>query len=188
MILQHPLFDDIRATRPRLPESFSRAESTSISFRRGVRSITRTRWEKIPLGEDYRRRWIAAMVPVQSWKCMMPVAGIARTIDTGLKVLVQEDYETAIAPVHSPGRAIAAGGVVALAVVILVILAMWGVVMRAMREIRRPKNRNPASIHSIPRTDDTGLASPCTAPRRKSRGAGRGSGAEEERAREPERT
>jgi eukaryotic-like serine/threonine-protein kinase len=159
MILQHPLFDDIRATRPRLPESFTARRVDLDQFDDGGSINYLDPLGEDPLGSDYQRRWIAAMVPVL---LEMHDAGLESpvVIDTGLKVLVQEDYETAIAPVHSLGERLLREGLLALAIVILVILAMWGVVLRAMRENLGTPKKPKFGVEPTPFHELSTLASP----------------------------
>ncbi len=159
MILQHPLFDEVRAERPRLPESFSARRVELGDFQEGGTTSYQDPLGEDPLGEDYRRRWIAAMVPVK-----LDVhdgrSGKLEVVDAGLKVIVQEDYLTAIAPVHSLGQRLLREGFLALSVVILVILAMWGVVIRAMRENAATLKKGRRTGDATPFHDLSTLASP----------------------------
>jgi eukaryotic-like serine/threonine-protein kinase len=190
MILQHPLFDDIRATRPRLPESFTARRVALDQFVSGGSVHYQDPLGEDPLGADYRRRWIAAMVPVVL-EVHDPSLESPELIDTGLKVLVQEDHVTALAPVHSLGQRLVREGLLALAMVILVILAMWGVVMRAMRESSAATQKRKSGVEPTPFHELSTLASPRRTPRPTAKNAvaaGRGSGAEEDDEHvEPER-
>ncbi len=133
MILQHPLFDEIQGKQNRLPDSFSGRRVKLSQFLDGGS----TNYED-PLGDDekggsYRKRWIAAIAPV-TLETRRASDGQRLDVDTGLKVVVQEDYEEAVEPVRNLGVRLLREGVLAFVVVVLVILAMWGIVLRAMRD------------------------------------------------------
>ncbi|MBM4000714.1 MAG: serine/threonine protein kinase [Planctomycetes bacterium] len=133
MILQHPLFDELHKTQDRLPDSFSGRRVRLSQFMNGG-----SRNYEDPLGEesagaDYRKRWISAIAPVML-ETRRETDGGRIVTDTGLKVVVQEDYEGAIQPVRDLGVRLLREGLMALGVVVAVVLTMWTIVLRAMRD------------------------------------------------------
>ena len=156
IILQHPLFQ----VRP-----------PAESFRVPPAQLDRIRTEPVydyqdplaaaPGGEIYRGDWITAMVPVRLPSRSQKTNNQRR--DTDLLVLVQVNASTATAPVHQLGRRLAADALAALGVVILVVLALWGVVFRISGERRgawgiRPRippeptpSRNLTTLPATPR-------------------------------------
>jgi hypothetical protein len=98
-----------------------------------------------PGGEIYRGDWIAATVPVSLPSRNQKANGQRQ--DTDLLVLVQVSAAAATAPVHQLGRRLAFDAMSALAVVVLVVLALWGIVFRISGERGGPwgpKSRSPA--------------------------------------------
>jgi hypothetical protein len=79
-------------------------------------------------GEAYRGDWIAATQPV-GLPSRNPMHNGQRH-DTDLLVLVQVSARAATSPVNQLGRRLALDAAAALAVVVLVVIALWGVVFR----------------------------------------------------------
>lgn len=71
--------------------------------------------------------------------------------DTGLKVIVQEDYESATLPVHDLGRRLVREGAMALGVVLLVIVVMLLIVFREMRDMPVRARTTTGPMDSTPR-------------------------------------
>jgi hypothetical protein len=145
-IMQHPLFDAIleRPGEKRLPERFGeyRVPLDEVS------DPTENRHNgdglviyRDPLAEDpegkarYDRKWIAARADVH----LLPQGQIesADPEHTGLIVLVQEDYEAAVAPVHLLGPQLVWIGIVALAAVVIVVTVQWYFVVRLLNHRSR---------------------------------------------------
>ena len=76
-------------------------------------------------------------------------------LDTGLVVLVQEDYDLAASAVHQLGDSLLKQGIVALSSVVLLVVALWYSVARALGDpneaIRRQGGVRPSqtTIHSM---------------------------------------
>lgn len=125
-ILQHPLFAQILARQSALPESLrtKRVPDEIIHGQPG-------QFYRDPLAGEpeaqsrFDRRWIAAAAPVKL---------IGNGADTGLVVLVQEDYAAVIRPVEELGARLMREGVIALVVVLLASAALWLFVIRILRE------------------------------------------------------
>ncbi|MCO6457873.1 MAG: protein kinase [Pirellulaceae bacterium] len=129
MILQHPLFNRILRDSESLPDRFTGPEYRVPldSFQGGITNAYRDPMSGDELGADYRRSWVAAKVPVLLQRRN---GEEAQGLDTGLVVVVQEDYESALVPVRDLGRRLVREGVSALAVVIGVVFVLWFFVLR----------------------------------------------------------
>lgn len=148
VILQHPLFEKVLETEASLPKEFSDSryhvkldKDLGIRGSEARRHIYKDPLGKAPGGKEFDRDWIAATVPVTMYRGRRNSEGSRPEIDTGLIVLVQEDHEAAIAPVHQLGEVLVREGVVALAIVISVIMALWFFVVRFMSSGRLPGSK-----------------------------------------------
>ena len=73
-----------------------------------------------PEGQDYRQRWLAQMEPVRMGDR-----------DTGLIVIVQEAYDTAIGEtLQVLTRGLVRSGAIALALIVLVMASLWAMAKR----------------------------------------------------------
>lgn len=127
IVLQHPLFqsqapaEDFRVT----PAQLERMRTEPVyDFRDPVAAA--------PGGEIYCGDWIAATVPVNLPSRNQEANGGRQ--DTDLLVLVQISAAAATAPVQQLGRRLAFDALAALTVLVLVVLALWGVVFRMSGE------------------------------------------------------
>ncbi len=109
-----------------------------------------------PAGADFRQNWIAAKRDVR----LSPSEANGGTLsgselDTGLVVLVQEDYDAAAGLVHQLGDSLFKQGVVALCSVVVLVVILWYSVARALGDpneaIRRQGGVKPplTTIHSM---------------------------------------
>jgi len=155
VILQHPLYDQMLQTRDALPARFSRYRVSLDQWR----SEEVVRYQD-PLREDqagaaYAQDWIAARADVLLRPAAHDAGQEMSGRDTGLVVLAQESYREAAAPVHQLGRRLAREGLVALAVVVAVVIVLWYVVARSMREhhasamATAASTSTPSSLHSM---------------------------------------
>ncbi len=157
VILQHPLFTSIRASGDRLDTDFS----TSPEYRVPLDNWNEQRLYQDPLGRHpkgaaFKRKWIAAKREVRLDPMEQGLLS-KRPIDTetGLIVIVQENYDVAATPVHQLGSALVFRGVLALAVVFLVVIVLWYFVARALNGraavVRRKGRYHPShsTIHSM---------------------------------------
>ncbi len=83
---------------------------------------------RAPGGEAYRGDWIAATQPIRLPSRNQMHNG--QRNDTDLLVLVQVSARAATSPVNQLGRRLALDAAAALAVVVLVVIALWAVVFR----------------------------------------------------------
>ncbi len=122
VVLQHPLFDKLLEHNPKLPDRFK-------NYRLHAKDLPATAHRQKhyadPMAVDaeggqFDRRWLARMEPVR-----------VRGQETGWFVIVQEDYETAIEATLNKLRGGLLGyGLVALALVALVMAGLWGMAKR----------------------------------------------------------
>jgi hypothetical protein len=137
-VLQHPLFQ-VRAP--------------AQDFRVPPAQLNRIRTEPVydfrdPLaeaadGQAYRDDWIAATQPV-SLPGRSPERNGQRP-DTDLLVLVQVNAAAATAPVHQLGRRLALDAMAAFGVVVMVVIALWGIVFRISGDRSGLWGRKPSS-------------------------------------------
>jgi len=166
MVLQHPLFDG----RDRLPDRFS---EYLVKISKDESLYTD------PMGQDsegkaYDRVWIVAQSPVllaRRLRAAEAGAGTgagdqsAETEQSGLTVLVQEDYEEAISPIRLLGEKLMQEGLVALVLFLLVVIGLWAFVSRVMGEAASTGiGAAGARTTSAPMFDLTTLARPDDKP------------------------
>lgn len=146
-LIQHPLYGQMR-------KILTKEEFTQF--------LVRSREEKVPLpenplemkplyrdplgaldeGKAYERQWIACAQPV------LRDAGAAnRSVDSGLVVIVQEDYASGMETVSRLGTRLLWGAAIAISLVAATIIALWLLVLRMLREPspHRPTARNSTS-------------------------------------------
>jgi len=139
-ILQHPLFEKLLSQNDSkvLPARFGRYHvDLDKHFGDGRKPVTEY---EDPLGKDeeggqYNKRWIAARRDVRLVRGVDD-EGNPRSIDTGLVVLVQEDYEAAVEPVHRLGPQLVRLGLVALGAMVAVVTLQWYFVVRLLSQRR----------------------------------------------------
>lgn len=156
-ILHHPLYEQIAETTNRLPkEFFEKRVPAEVMSGKAKPQGTGGNYAD-PLGEHplgagkFNRPWLAVAAPVK-----LPDASQK---DTGLMVLMQEDYRRVISPVQQLGRRLVQEGLTALAVVVVLSIGLWWFVIRLFRE-PRPTIRvpTPSSTQSTPLHDVPTLA------------------------------
>jgi hypothetical protein len=147
MILQHPLFDELLQSqgqnshqKTKLPEHFT-SDAYRVALDKLDESATGEYYD--PMGQDasgqmYSKPWVAAKAPVHLQR-----RGPQRSqdVDTGLVVLVQEDYRSALVPVRALGHRLVREGVWALLGVVCVVCILWYFVLRALGRSGRPRSR-----------------------------------------------
>ncbi len=98
-------------------------------------------------GEIYRGDWIAATQTV-SLPDRSP-QGNGQRHDTDLLVLVQVKAAAATGPVQQLGRWLALDAAAALGVVVMVVMALWGIVFRISGERIGPWARKPSNLTDL---------------------------------------
>lgn len=139
MVLQHPLFDEILGREGRLPDHFqdyriaatelppvfdgkTPPPSAAVDFRDPL--------ARDPLGTAYDRRYLAQQAPVKLKRADADVSEM-----TGWLVLVQEDYESALArPLQEMRNKFFQFGLIAAGMVMVILLGLWTLALRLLRE------------------------------------------------------
>jgi serine/threonine protein kinase len=157
VILQHPLFERLLKQQRNLDAEFS----TSPRYRVPLDTMRDGEIYLDPLGqhddgEDFRQNWIAAVRPVRLAPTDSHGSSAARgEQDTGLVVLVQEDYDLAASAVHQLGDSLLKQSILALSSVVLLVVALWYSVAKAMGDPNDAVRRHgglraaPTTIHNM---------------------------------------
>ncbi len=155
-ILHHPLYEQIQASKGKLPkELFEKRVPTEMMHGETRNNQAGGNYQD-PLGEHelgakYKRPWIAVAAPVK-----LPDASQA---DTGLVVLMQEDFRRVISPVQQLGGRLLREGLIALTAVVLLSVGLWWFVIRLFREPRQTiRTSTLGSSQSTPLHDVQTLA------------------------------
>jgi len=126
MILQHPLFNRWLSKNDKIPGRFQnyRLASEDLPATAERMHDYRDPLAADPEGEPYERHWMARIEPVT-----------VRGKDMGWAVIVQESYDTAIGSTLAGLRSALVGyGLAAVAMVVLVLAAVWGLAFRLLHE------------------------------------------------------
>jgi hypothetical protein len=153
MILQHPLFDEFLVQNRKLPEHWKdyRLSPSDLPTRPEKMRNYRDPLAADPEGQAFERHWLARMEPVY-------VAGR----DVGWGVIVQESYDATIgSALVDLRRGLIRSGAAAVAMIVLVLLAMWGLALRLLHgatPLRRSLVPGQPSERSATATTPTGTA------------------------------
>jgi serine/threonine protein kinase len=143
-ILQHPIFDQLLDSSPRLPDRIT--EKRIVFDADGSLSTANYTdpFEEEPEAVGLHRNWLAATARV-------PGFGDASPDDSGLVVLFQEDKARVIAPVKNISEAMLRLGAGALGVIAVVSVGMWLLAVGPLRGPRlRPSSNAPSGESSSP--------------------------------------
>lgn len=134
VILQHPLLTKMIAEHSVLNREFSTDPRYRVDLDRLTADpLYHDPLGNHPLGHAYKRRWIAAISHVALEGDPLDKERVPTDdLDTGLVVLVQENYELAAAPVLQLGDSLGRQAVFALSLVVLLITLLWLAVARAL--------------------------------------------------------
>jgi hypothetical protein len=153
MILQHPLFDEFIRANQRPPEHLKnyRLGPADMPMTPETMRDYRDPLAAAPEGRAFDRHWLARVEPVR-------VAGQ----DVGWGVIVQESYDTTIGSALADLRnGFIRSGAAAVAMIVLVLLAMWGLAFRLLHgstPLRRSLVPGQPSERSATATTPTGTA------------------------------
>jgi hypothetical protein len=143
-ILQHPFFDQLLPTSPRLPD---RITEQRIAFDADGNLSTADYidpFQEEPEAVGLNRHWLAAAARV-------PGFGDGAPDDSGLIVLFQEDKARVIAPVKNISEAMLRLGAGAIGVIAVVSVGMWLLAVGPLRGPRlRPSSRAVGGDSSSP--------------------------------------
>jgi serine/threonine protein kinase len=108
---------------------------------------------RAPEGTAYAKDWIAAKAPVLQ-KVRVAGSGDFKSVETGLFVIVQEDYQSVIGPVEQLDKFLLRQGILALTGVVLVVFVLWYFVFRMLNN-----QRNSGTFRSTARSTSPSLHS-----------------------------
>ncbi|MDG2381712.1 MAG: serine/threonine protein kinase [Pirellulaceae bacterium] len=156
VILQHPLFTEILARNETLDTEFS----TNEAYRIPLDALDDSNIYRDVLGQhregaNFDQDWIVAKREVQLDPNALNTTGSPIDTDTGLVVIVQENYQNATQPINQLGHSLLVSGLLALGVVVLVVFIIWFLVARALRDPNENVRRNglfrssTSTIHSM---------------------------------------
>ncbi len=148
VILHHPLFTRVFQEEKKLPDRFVKYRAPLDQLAEGSHYYEDPLGRDEEFGSDYRRPWIAARQEVVLNNQQDVDQGPAAK--TGLLVLVQEDKESALLPIHGLSRQLVREGGFALAVILLVVFLLWYFVLRVLGEptvARRLARSTGSSLH-----------------------------------------
>ncbi len=156
VILQHPLFTEILARNETLDTEFSTNEAYRVPLDLLDKSnIYRDVLGQHQEGASFDQDWIIAKQEVQLDPNALNTTGSPIDTNTGLVVIVQENYENATQPINQLGYSLLISGLLALGVVVLVVFMIWFLVARALRDPNEAIRRNgifrssTSTIHSM---------------------------------------
>ena len=120
VILSHPLFEKYKDAK--LPDHFVNYRVTPAHLQ--AIDYYRDPLAAAPEGADYRKLWLARREPVN-----------VRGEDIGWWIIVQQGYDRAIGQtLNSLRRQLVLFGLAALVMVLVVVIGLWGLAMRLLRE------------------------------------------------------
>jgi hypothetical protein len=157
-ILQHPLFNEILSRNKSLPDDINNYRVPLSELPTADEAVTEVTLYRdpvagipgVPEAQEFDRKWIAASAAVR-----LSATGSASALDTGLVVLVQEDYDLAAEPVEKLGRDVLHYGLLALLMILIVGVFLWYLVTRALRDPNEALRRSgvpttrPSSLQSM---------------------------------------
>jgi eukaryotic-like serine/threonine-protein kinase len=158
-ILQHPLFTKIAREGGKLPEELLTMRVPQEMLDSPTGRLYSDPLGQHLLGKDYDLHWIAAVAAVRA-PSIPGVAYDPKTADTGLDVLVQSDYDQAIAPVRQLSQRLLRNIVLMLAVVIIAGVGVWALALRVFREPKRPPAEPSTGEHPTPLHNMEALSAP----------------------------
>jgi hypothetical protein len=151
LVLQHPLFEELLAQNTPLPEEFGEAR-VSLDDANGDQAKPQSDYRdplgKHKLGQAYAGRWIMAKAPVKRRDGPPDASGDPTLMPTGWVVLVLEDHNTVIKPVHNLGDSLVRQGVQGLVAVAVTIATLWYLVVRWMGESNAAAAKRGSSANS----------------------------------------
>ena len=159
VILQHPLFDQLAATRTGDASHFRIDKNQLLHIQTDANYRYRDPVALTEGGQAFRGDWI----PATEW-VLLPAGP---EDEQQMIVLVQERYAKAIEPVRNLGAKLKREGIWALVGVIAVVLVLWYVVVRVLSEPRLMTRRGLPANGNSPSTPVQNLTT-LPAPRNRS--------------------
>lgn len=153
-VLQHQMFESWVDMRDRIPDKLLQRSAPLDSFENNMAKAYRDPlWDLTSEQEGDKNSpgvFLAATAPV------IVDNGSEKGIETGLIVIVQESLGQATSPVDQLGHRLLFEGGLALSFVLIVVMVLWGVVLRVLRDpendtVRRGRSRldTARSTHDV---------------------------------------
>ena len=153
VILQHPILNELRNEHGMIPERFKEYRIRPENLPEGPEGSRRyvDPMATDPRGVEFNRVWLAQSEPVT-----------VRGRDTGWIILVQEAYDRAVAkPLERLKQRLIQYGLAALGMTAMVMLGLWGLAMRMLKEsLPRPRTNAVADSPSEPSAENVSPDSP----------------------------
>ena len=159
VILQHPLFDQLAATRTGAASHFRIDEKQLLKMQSDANYRYRDPVAQAEGGEAFRGEWI----PATEFVRLPDVPAVGQQ----MIVLVQQRYTKAMEPVRNLGAKLKREGIWALVGVIAIVLVLWYVVVRVLSEPRLMTRRGLPANGNSPSTPVQNLTT-LPAPRNRS--------------------
>ena len=132
MVLQHQMFESWVDTKTRIPDALLQVRAPLDAFKDQLAVVYRDPlWDLTSLQEGNHSPgvFLAATAPV-----IVHDRRSNKLVDTGLVVIVQESFSAATLPIEQLGRRLLFEGGLALAFLLAVVMVLWGVVLRVLRD------------------------------------------------------
>jgi hypothetical protein len=156
MVLQHQMFETWVDTRDGVPDQLLKVRAPLDAFDKNMAKVYRDPlWDMTSKQEGNKNSpgvFLAATATV------VIETGVENgtpedNVDTGLVVIVQESFAAATLPVDQLGQRLLFEGGLALSFLLTVVMVLWGVVLRVLRDpendtIRRGRSRSETSRSS----------------------------------------
>ena len=151
LILQHPLFKELQREHGKVPDRFReyRVTTEDLPNTPGRQQTFHDPLGDDPEGDNYDKHWLAQMEPIA-----------VRGKDIGWIVMVQEAYDLAIGSTLADLRAkLVRFGVAAAAMIAVVLVGLWVLALRLLREVAptpqttaasAPTERTPSATPNAP--------------------------------------
>ena len=150
VILEHPIYDELLKQGIRIPESLA---TTTVNLE-DVEKVMRGYVEEQKaakyfdpvgqheLGKAYQKEAIFASAPVTVTEYNRVAQEIEADTESGLYVLVVEDSDSVIEPAHLLGQRLGWLGLLASLILLAVVVSMWLLVNRMLRNTRLKLSRS----------------------------------------------
>lgn len=162
VLLHHPFIDAVLKETGSLPAEFNDAKyhvslvSATGKIKLGEDDKYQDPMSQADGGETYAGGWIVGSDKVPLGRSYAMSSQHRVINNTGLIVLVQEKYDSVIAPVVSLGNRLVREGVLALVSISLVVVILWGIVVRTSAPKRgapikyTKEGRSTTALHEMP--------------------------------------
>jgi hypothetical protein len=171
MVLQHQMFETWVDTRDRIPDQLLQVRAPLDAFENNMAKFYRDPLWDLTSKQEGKRNSPGVFLAATATVMIDNEDTDDDFIDTGLVVIVQESFAAATLPVDQLGHRLLFEGGLALSFLLIVVMVLWGVVLRVLRDpendsIRRGRSRTETSRSSH---DASTLPAPLNRDRPRSR-------------------